>query len=129
MFNHSWFYTVLLSWYAFYCYDKDCDQKKIGEERAYLASMPRHRLSVREVWAGAHGRGLNAGTEAEAIEEGCATQFLSYTQDHLPRRATVHSRVGCSHPGPPTSITNQENVPQACLLANLERGRVRVLLL
>lgn len=37
----------------------------------------------------------------------CSVCFL-YTQDHLPRSGTTHSKVG-----PPTPIISQENVPQA----------------
>ena len=41
--------------------------------------------------------------------------LVSYsTQDHLPRDSTAHSEMG-----PPTSLINQENVPQACSQVNL----------
>jgi len=54
-------------------------------------------------------RNLEAGADAEAVEEGCLlacfpwlSQPASYrTQDHQPRDGTAHSGLG-----PPSSITN-----------------------
>lgn len=65
--------------------------------------------------------------EAESPEE-CGSYFVPYgsfsfmfdtTQDHLPRDCTAHSELGLL-----SSITNQENVPQACPQANLMENEV-----
>lgn len=64
------------------------------------------------------GRNLEAGTEAETVEEyyllACTAGSLYTTQKHLPRTATTHKELG-----PSTSIINPENSPQACQQADL----------
>lgn len=71
------------------------DQKQLGKEWVYLfhPTVLHHCSSVKEVRAGTQGRNLEAGTEAEPMEEccllACSTCFL-LTQDQVPRGGTTH---------------------------------------
>jgi hypothetical protein len=68
---------------------------------------------------GSHGRNLQAGTEAEAIEEhyllSCSSWFVQTTFLYIPgppgQGSTTHRELGSSI----SSVINQENGPQTCL--------------
>jgi hypothetical protein len=67
-----------------------------------------HPPSLKEVGAETQGRGLETGTEAEALEECCflgqlPNLMLYYLSDHLFRGGTAHSRLG-----PPTPIIDEK---------------------
>lgn len=87
-----------------------------GFMSSYSFQVPLH--SLREVTAVAQGRNQEAGVMmSEAMMEALFTGMLgllSYAiQDHLPRAVTTHN--GWSTP---TSIINQDNTQQNCLLLN-----------
>lgn len=50
---------------------EDHDQKKLGEERVYLATGPDHSPLLKEAKL-KQGRNLETGTEAEMSEEHCS---------------------------------------------------------
>lgn len=101
----------LVSWFAFYCYDKDHDQKQLREERDYFilqapiahnCGQPRQKLKQH--------RNLEAGTKTGTMEECCLLAhspwlvqlaFLHTAQDYLP----------------PSHIN--QKAQQTCLHANL----------
>jgi hypothetical protein len=70
------------------------------EEKIYLAHIPNHGLSLREItWgtqAGQEWRGRNgeAGTEAEAMEEWCLHLYpMACSACHTSRPRTTHPVV------------------------------------
>jgi hypothetical protein len=98
---------------------KQSEQKQLGKERVSLTYPS--IVDLKEVRIGTQDRNLEAGTEAQTVEEhyfcGGALLLSSFlmvssawffytTQDHLPRDGTAHSGLS-----PPTSIIDQENVP------------------
>lgn len=103
---------------GFYCCYKFHNKNQLGEERVHSSSQPSDQTpSVRRA------RNLEEGAEAESGRNAAHwigphgwSSLVSYTaQDHLQRVGTAHRGLGSS----PTSIINQENVPQACPQANL----------
>jgi hypothetical protein len=66
---------------------KHYDQKQLGEERVYFI------LSLQSTVEGSQGRNLEAGTEAEAMEEccflACSSRLYYTTQDHPPWMASL----------------------------------------
>jgi hypothetical protein len=67
-------------------------------------------------------REVRAGADVEAMEECCLLAYSSWlAQPAFLLHPGPSAQAGwhCpSEPGPPTSITNQENAPQACPPAN-----------
>ena len=82
-------------------------QKQLEEDRVYMAYTTHLSSSLTE------GR-----AEADVSEEkpltGLLRQLSLTRQDHLPGNGTAHSGLGF-----PTSIANQEHLPQPCLQAHL----------
>jgi hypothetical protein len=97
------------------------DQKQFGKGTGLLHFVA-HRLSQREVRAGAQARNLEAGTKAELTEDaGYSLASQAYSACFLIQPKTTCPRVALPKVrlGPPTSITHRVNAPQTCLLADL----------
>jgi hypothetical protein len=80
------------------------DQKQLEEERVISLTLPHHNLSLRDIKAG-------MWTQNWSIKA-CSPGFLIQLRITCPVSTTTHSGLS-----PPTSITNQGNVPQTCLQA------------
>lgn len=93
-----------LSELAFHCWGETTQSNAIWEEFIWLTD-PDHEEKP--------GQEFKAGTNIEAVRKRCLLT-CSQWRDHpgLPRDRNDHS-------GSPTSVPNQENVPQTCLPASL----------
>lgn len=79
---------------------KHFEQKQLGEERIYFAYSSKSQFIIN----GSLGRNLEAGTDAEVIEEcycliphGFLNMILNRNQDHQPRSVCIHSGLGPPH--------------------------------
>lgn len=100
------------------CCGKTLTEISLGRRGVTASYNPGHRTALREVKAGTQGRKLEAGSEAEAVEEhlswACSDYFL-YNPGLPAGVAPPPVGWALSH-----KIIKRENSPQlACLLANL----------
>jgi hypothetical protein len=75
---------------------KDDGQKQLGKKKFIYLMLPHHSSSSEEIMVGTHGGNLEGGAKAEAMEQCSGVALPSVVL--------------------PTSIINQENVLQHCLL-------------
>lgn len=106
---------LFLCLFVFYAVIEQHDQKQYGEGRVYLTYLSQSQATVKEARAGAQGRIPEAGTAAEPRRSAAHCPFrlvfsgVTYTtQDLQPGAAPP------AVPRSPTSISNQESVPQTC---------------
>jgi hypothetical protein len=99
---------------GFYCRDKAAWQKSFWGEKD-LFHLIVCNPAAREVGAGTQSRELEAGTDKEAIGECCLLTCSSWlAQPTFLYNSRAPQSNDTTHRGldPPTSIINQENVPQ-----------------
>lgn len=103
----------------FCCCDKTLTKTNLGRKKFISFLTLRLQSSTED----GQDRNTSEALAVETIESRCLLacslrlmlSYLPYTaQVHLPRKGTTHSGLG-----PPTLISNQENIPQTCPQANL----------
>jgi hypothetical protein len=95
---------IFLFWFAFYSYDKTLAKANLGRKGFISSYRPK------SIVEGSQGRmsGKSRGRNHE--EKGPhSASLLHFSYIHIPKDGTSHSGLE-----PPTSISNQENVPQTC---------------
>lgn len=107
-----------VSWLSFYCHGKRQAWPKWLKRGKGLSSSHVLITSLREQKSGTQRRCLEAGTEAESVEE-CwlAPRFFQLVFLCKPGPTCLKVALQGSG-GPSTSIINWEDVPQTCLPAN-----------
>lgn len=95
-------------------------QKQLGAESIYFMAALRLYSSPKEVRAGAQGRNLETGTDAETMDAAYWLLPLPYSAYFLipPRTRSPRVVIVPSEPGPPTPITNGEITLQTYLQTN-----------
>lgn len=94
------------------------NKKQLGTGRIIHFILPHQCLSSKKVRAGTEGKNAEAGTKAEVIDELLiGLQLMVHLGLAYPGAPTTHHELGLL-----TSITGQENNPQACPQANWGGG-------
>jgi hypothetical protein len=86
-------------------------KSNLGRQKFIWLTLVGHSPSFREIKAGTEGMNLEAGTEAETIEEHCllACYLLVCStciliQLRLLARGTFHIEISLPHPPPPQNV-------------------------